>query len=141
MKKLYSFLTVMCLLAVPYIVKAASFDGTAPLLCAFTKAMECSLATGCEEVTLDDINLRQFVNIDFTNKTVKGTGQDSRETPIEKIHHIAGKLIIHGAQEGVEAGRGGAGWTASIMEDTGKLVLTAASDQVGFVIFGACIPK
>jgi hypothetical protein len=30
------------------------------------------------------------------------------------------------------------GWSLAIAEDTGKMVLTASGDDVGFVVFGAC---
>ena len=42
--------------------------------------------------------------------------------------------------DGVEGVRDGLGWTLAIAEDTGKAVLTASGDKVGFVIFGACTP-
>ena len=37
--------------------------------------------------------------------------------------------------------RDGAGWSMAISEETGKMVLTESGDQVGFVVFGACIPR
>jgi len=45
-----------------------------------------------------------------------------------------GMLIL----QGVENGRG---WTLSIAEATGKMVLTVSGDEEGFVVFGACILK
>ncbi len=32
------------------------------------------------------------------------------------------------------------GWTIAIMEDTGRMVLTASGDLVGDVAFGVCTP-
>jgi hypothetical protein len=139
MKKAILILFAACM--IPSAVAAADFDGSDPLLCAFTKAIECTVTDGCQEVAVEDINLRQFVNINFKNKTVKGTDKDSRKTKIENLEHIDGKLIIQGAEDGIEGVRDGAGWTAAIMKDTGKLVLTASGDQVGFVVFGACTRK
>jgi len=53
---------------------------------------------------------------------------------------IDGKLILQGAEDGVEGVRDGVGWTMAIAQETGKAVLTASGDQVGFVVFGACTP-
>lgn len=139
MKIMIFVLLAICI--IPCTSDAADFDGSAPLLCAFTKAIECSPTEGCQEVAIEDINLRQFVHLDFKTKMVSGTGQDTRTTQIENIEHIDGKLILQGAEDGVEGVRDGVGWTAAIMEDTGKLVLTLSGDQVGFVVFGACTQK
>jgi hypothetical protein len=54
------------------------------------------------------------------------------------LEHIDGKLIIEGAQDGIENVRDGLGWTMAINEESGEMVLTAAGDRVGFVVFGAC---
>jgi hypothetical protein len=51
-----------------------------------------------------------------------------------KMVHIDGKLILQGIQ-------GSKGWSMVITEATGKMTLTAADDQVGFVVFGACTPQ
>ena len=51
-----------------------------------------------------------------------------------------GKLILQGAEDGVEGVRDGLGWTLAISEEIGRMVLTASGDNVGFVIFGACTP-
>ena len=50
-------------------------------------------------------------------------------------------MIVEGAEEGYEGVKDGLGWSMTISESTGKLVLTAFGDQVGFVVFGACTPR
>jgi len=45
--------------------------------------------------------------------------------------HVEGKLILQGVQEGKA-------WSMVITDDTDKMTLTAADDQEGFVVFGAC---
>jgi hypothetical protein len=139
MGKIYRMIIFICILIVPSTVSAASFDGSQPLLCTLMKAMECTSEDGCIEVTLESINVRQFLHLDFQNKSIQGTGEDRRQTKIENMEHIDGKLIIQGAEDGVEGVRDGVGWTAAIMKDTGKMIVTASGDQVGFVVFGACI--
>jgi hypothetical protein len=48
------------------------------------------------------------------------------------------KLILQGADDGVEGVRDGLAWSMSITQDTGKLVASAAGESEAFVIFGAC---
>ena len=48
------------------------------------------------------------------------------------------KLFLQGADDGVEGVRDGLAWSLAIDQTTGKMVLTASGDAVGFVIFGAC---
>jgi hypothetical protein len=50
-------------------------------------------------------------------------------------------LILQGAEDGYKEVRDGTGWSMAISEETGKMVLTESGNQVGFVIFGACIPR
>jgi hypothetical protein len=88
------------------------------------------------------MNFRQFLRVDFQNMVIKGvTDEDGRQTKIENMEQIDGKLILQGAEDGVEGVRDGVGWTAAIMEDTGKTILTASGDDVAFVVFGACTPQ
>jgi len=68
-------------------------------------------------------------------------GKNQNPSRIENLEHIDGKLILQGAEDGYKEVRDGAGWSMAISEETGKMVLTESGDQVGFVIFGACISK
>ena len=128
------------MLVLPCTVNAASFDGSKPLICAFMKAMECTSEDGCKEVTVESINVNQFVKIDFKKKEITAIKTD-KKTSIERMEHVDGKIIIQGAEDGMEGVRDGVGWTAAIAEDTGKMIVTASGEQVGFVIFGACTEK
>ena len=57
------------------------------------------------------------------------------------MEHVDGKLILQGAEDGVEGVRDGVGWTIAISEETGKLILTASGEGVAFVAYGACTPQ
>jgi hypothetical protein len=46
-----------------------------------------------------------------------------------------------GADEGIDRKREAVSWTATIAEKTGKFILTAAGEQVAFVVFGACLQQ
>lgn len=59
---------------------------------------------------------------------------------IERMEVVDGKLMLQGAEDGLEGIRDGLGWTIAISLETGKAVLTGSGDGVGFVVFGACLP-
>jgi hypothetical protein len=141
MKKMYSMLIVICMLFVPVTVSAASFDGSQPLLCVLMKAMACTQTGGCAEFSAEDLNVQQFVTVDFAKKEMRGVVNTERKSTIEHMKEVDGKLILQGAEDAIEGVRDGIGWTMAIMEDTGKAILTASGDDAGFVLFGACIPK
>ena len=67
--------------------------------------------------------------------TGKGLTIESIETRVD------GKLIIQGIEDGHEDVRDGAGWTISIMDPEGTMVLAAAADGFAVVGLGACAPK
>jgi hypothetical protein len=137
-----NILNVFILASVPLSlpVAAASFDGSAPMLCASTDIMECTPGNGCSRVTADSIDAPQFMRIDVAEKTISSetAGGGSQSSSIERSETVDGKLMLQGAEDGVEGVRDGLGWTVAISRDSGRMVLTASGDEVGFVIFGAC---
>jgi hypothetical protein len=104
--------------------------------------IECTPDGTCREVSPASIQLPQFLQIDFTNKTIRPAAADDKTpaTTIERQEVVDGKLILQGAEDGYEKIRDGLGWTMSISEGTGQVVLTASGEQVAFVVFGASIP-
>ena len=52
-------------------------------------------------------------------------------TTVNIIEHVDGKIILQGIQNSKA-------WSMVITEATGKMTVTAADVQVGFVVFGAC---
>ena len=133
-----SYITIAC---VP--VLAADFDGSRNLICASMDVIECNAAEKCQEVTPESIMAPRFVKINFQDNTVSNPSLSESRTAskIERMEQVDGKLILQGAEDGLEDVRDGLGWTIAIAEDTGNMVLTASGDQVGFVVFGACIPQ
>jgi hypothetical protein len=120
---------------------AGEFDGSRPLLCATVDLMECLPGGNCQRVTHDSINAPRFIKIDVKNKSINvpEAGEKRPTTKIERMEHVDGKLILQGAEESIEGVRDGLGWSLSISEDNGAMVLTGSGDQVGFVVFGNCI--
>jgi hypothetical protein len=98
---------------------AGDFDGSKPLLCAVIDVVECGSGGKCQQVTAEDVGIPRFLTI-------------------KNSEHIDGKLILQGAEDGIEGVRDGVGWSLAIAEESGKMVLTASGDEVGFVVFGAC---
>jgi hypothetical protein len=121
-------------------VAAGNFDGSNELICAIMDVVECGPGGKCLEVTVEEVGIPQFFKIDFKKKKISSTRGDGskRSTDIEHFEKIDHKVIIQGAEDGIEDVRDGVGWSAAIAEDTGKIVITASGDDVGFVVFGAC---
>jgi hypothetical protein len=111
---------------------AADFDGSKSLICALKDDFEC-IPDSCERVTSESINLPQFIRLDFKDKKVSTVreGVQVRTTPLERLDRQGGNLYLGGLEMGL-------GWSMVISEANGKMVLTMAGDQVGFMIFGAC---
>ena len=119
---------------------AGDFDGSKPLICALMDLVECQPGGQCQSKSAEELGLPQFVRINFQEKKISSTqsGGSERDTAIERLEQIDGKLIIQGAEDGIRDVRDGVGWSLAIAEETGKLVLTASGDEVAFVVFGAC---
>jgi hypothetical protein len=110
------------------------------LLCAVIDIVECGSGGKCQQVTAEDVGIPQFIKIDFNEKKITATQSSGskRSTTIKNSEHVDGKLILLGAEDGIEGVRDGVGWSLAIAEESGKMVLTASGDEVGFVVFGAC---
>ena len=139
-KPVWMCLAVLILCSFPLPCPAGDFDGSKPMVCAIIKVIECSPRTGCNEVSLESVGLPRFYVIDVKKKIIhpiKESGMN-RVSPIERIESVDGKIILQGAEDGIEGVRDGLGWTVAIVEDTGEMVLTASGDGVAFVVYGAC---
>ena len=132
-KKLLLIMLYVCFGLMSSQVMAGDFDGSKPLVCSTIEAFESNPGGECEGGLAQGINLPQFLRIDFKKKTIHGTREDGSEltTPIKSMEQVDGKLILSGVQNDV-------GWSLIISEATGKMTISAAKDQVGFVVFGAC---
>jgi len=136
-------LAFICILIAPQLISAGGFDGSKPLMCALFDVVECTPDGNIDELTPEDVNLPRFFIIDFKEKKFRPVkaSQSKRTSKIERVTHIQGKLILQGADSGIENVRDGLGWSLAISEETGKMVITASGDDVGFVVFGACTPQ
>ncbi len=91
----------------------------------------------------ESVGLPRKLIIDF-NSMIIGPTKDSivrRNSKINRISYIENKVILQGVSDGVEGVNDGIGWSMSISKETGKFVLTASGDKVGYVVFGSCSRK
>ena len=133
-------LIIISIWVLPVMANADNFDGSKELICSVMDIVECQPGAKCQEVTAEEVGIPHFFKVNFKSKKISATRADGskRSTDIEKFEKVDGKVIIQGAEDGIEGVRDGVGWSAAIAEDSGKLVLTASGDDVGFVVFGAC---
>jgi hypothetical protein len=125
-----------CLGMAPYPpLAAAAYDESAPLLCAVIEVFDCQAGSDCQRGTAESVNLPQFVKVDFAEKTLSTPepGERKSVTPITHVERVDGNIIL----QGVEGSRA---WSMVIAKETGKISATVSDHQVGFVVFGACIP-
>lgn len=119
----------------PIVAFGGDFDGSRPLLCAAIFSTECNAETQkCKSGAPWNINFPVFSEIDFKNKSISTVDayKNERETRIESIDHLPdGRLSLQG-DDGVYA------WSMLISEETGSATLSAAGEEIGFIIFGAC---
>lgn len=123
----------------PAVAAAAEFDGSSPLLCALSEAMECSPTQDCQRIHPEEVGAPDFFLVDVAAKTVQGLGGGGRKSAIRSVTMVDGKIVLQGAEDGVEGVRDGLGWSAAITQDQGRLVLSASGEGVAFVVFGACV--
>jgi hypothetical protein len=120
---------------------AGNFDGSKELICSVMNITECQPGGKCQAVSADEVGIPHFLRINFKKKKISASYAEGnkKSTDIERFEKVDGKVIIQGAEDGVEGVRDGVGWSAAILEESGRMVLTASGDDVGFVIFGACM--
>ena len=137
MKNLFRSVASCALVAITLPALSAGFDGSKTLLCATQYVSQCDAGVDCVNVFPASVNVPDFFVVNTADKLI-GNLTDDRTTPVERVEHLDGKLILQGADDGIEEVRDGLAWSMAINEDTGKLVLSAAGDGFAMVIFGAC---
>lgn len=140
MKQITQKLILAGSLVLTSVAMAEPFDGEKIMLCANQYASECVAGTDCTNVSPASVNLPDFFLIDTGNKLISAApeGVSTSTTSIERVEHLDGKLMLQGADDGSKDVRDGNGWTMSINEATGRMVMTTAGDGFAVVVFGAC---
>ncbi len=141
-----SIKTILLAALMSFVTTASSasfFNGETPLLCSVYQLFECDPPNACVAVTPDEIQGISHLNIDFSKKVVTKAGEKSaQKSDIKSIEtDVDGKLIIQGIEKGEADVREGAGWTISIMDPEGTMVMAVAGDGFAVVGLGACVPR
>ncbi len=119
------------------------FDGKKPLLCSVYQLFECDPPNACQAVSPAEIDGVSHLDIDFKKKVITRAGMESpQQSQIKSVETgVDGKLIMQGVEDGQEGVRDGAGWSISIMNPEGTMVMAVAGDGFAVVGLGACVPK
>ena len=119
------------------------YDGKKPLLCSLSQLFDCDPPTACQAVTPAEIDGFSHFDVDFGKKVITRAGSDSpQQSRIKNVETgVDGKLIIQGVEDGRVDVRDGAGWSISIMNPEGTMVMAVAADGFAVVGLGACVPK
>ena len=107
----------------------AAFDGSTPMLCAISTIMECDADGECERHSSSDHPDFRFLRVDVKGRKIMAG--KNRQTEIKSTMRIDGRLILQG-------GENGRGWSATIMEESGRLAAGVVADDFTFALFGAC---
>ena len=117
---------------------ADAVDTSKALLCAPGNFSECT-SLGCNAVDSAEIRAPRFMKVDAKRKRIENVqGGVNAVSKLDHIERIDGKLMLQGVEDGVENVRDGIAYSIVITEDTGDMVLSAASEGVSFIAFGAC---
>jgi len=126
---------MLCCLCIAPTVFAASYDGSAPLLCAAISIQECSAdSSECHLRMATEVNLPQFIQVDVAQKKIDTIGPEKRSATIQHLQTFDNSIAMQGGQVGRS-------WSIVIAKETGQMSASVVDDGVGFVIFGACTPR
>ena len=118
----------------------AAVDGSEPVICAAVNIQECVPDGTCQRINAEEAGIPRFLRVDFAGQKITRTrpNGDDVSSPIERSEVVDGRLILQGAEDGFEGVSDGIGWSVSIDEEDGDMVITGSGEEVAFVIFGAC---
>jgi hypothetical protein len=121
-------------------VAAGGIDASQSLLCQMVEGREYHTGGQIKPFNPESVGLANKFVIDFKQGIVKPTADSyvHRRSRIQKIAHIENKIILLGAEDGIEGVDDGVGWTAAISRDTGRFTISAAGRGVGYIVFGIC---
>ena len=133
MSKLNTYVIAALCALTPAVAFAGDFDGSRNLSCVPTDLMSCEGPGECERVTAEELNVPEFIHVDFKAKKLSGTlkSGETQNSAVSTVDKADGRTLL----QGYESGRG---WSMVIMHDTGEMSAAIAGDEAAFVLFGAC---
>lgn len=120
---------------------AGDFDGTKALMCTCGDGLEYHRSGGQKPFIPESVGLPKTFLIDFKKKLILPT-RDSvvqRRSKIKRMERIEEKLVLQGAEDGVEGVDDGVGWSMAIEQGAGGFVIAASGSHVGYIVFGRCL--
>ncbi|HME73538.1 MAG TPA: hypothetical protein VKM54_27290 [Myxococcota bacterium] len=114
--------------------RGADFDGSRNLLCAPSDVVECDSAARCERESVADIDLPNFIHVQFGKKRLVSASGEERSTTIQNFQNVNGLTILQGAENG-------RAWSVVIDQASGRMSGSIADSDGAFSIFGACLPE
>ena len=138
-----TLITALVLALAAAATHASFFEGKDALICSVYQLYECDPPNGCIAVGPGEIGGFAHFDVDFRKKVITRAGEESpQKSAIKNVSTaVDGKLIIQGVEDGEEDERDGAGWSVSIMDPEGTMVMAIAGDGFGVIGMGACVPK
>lgn len=136
MNRFRRFTLALCLLPVmPAFANETQLGADRSLLCAATRALACTEDEMCTSGPPGDVNFPRIVRVDPRQRKVVAAWplENKSESRIGTLQEADGRILIQGVD-------GSQAWSVSISRASGRFVLTQSGAEVGFVVFGACIP-
>lgn len=137
--RLSSMVLIVLLFASSRVI-ASEFDAKRRLLCTVVEGMEYRAGGNVKNFNPESVGLpRKFV-IDFRERIIRPTKNSiiQNRSKIKRIEKVENKLILQGAEDGVEGVNDGIGWSIAISREGGNFVTTASGENVGYIVFGSC---
>ena len=109
---------------------AADFDGSKPLMCAPSEAVEVRPGGELVKERPSDIGAPSFLRVDIANRTITGP---RRVTPIKFMEKDDKQILLQGTELGF-------GWTLALDQRVGEMSLTFVDRSGAVVLTGMCTP-
>jgi hypothetical protein len=116
--------------ALPLYAGAADFDGSRPLVCATTDAVDVTSAQDIVKARPADLGAPSFLRLDIAHNRIIGP---KRTSPIRLIENDAQQIVMQGTEAGF-------GWTIALDKQNGNMTLAFADRAHAVVLTGACTP-
>ncbi len=119
---------------------AGDYDGSKSLQCKTSEGVQFHKNGGPQPFNPESVGLPKTFIIDFDLKEIRPTRQSvvQRRSKIKRIERVEDKIMLQGAEDGVEGVDDGVGWTLALVQGTGRFVISASGDDIGYIVFGGC---
>lgn len=112
----------------------------ANVLCSTAQVVECGTTMPCETASALSADAPLFLRLKLNEKTVETIREGDRKqtSSIRDMVRSDGLVLLQGVEPARQGERSAIGWTMSIDETNGSMVITASGRDVGYTLFGAC---